>query len=127
MITKNKAKEQQLSLVARSSTKIVREPNTTKEELKSPHWLAAMQEVIDVLHTNKTWILVPQSPGMNLFGSKCVFKTKLKVDGIVDRYKARLVARGFSQFKRLDFGEIFSLVVKATTIRVVCSIIISSK
>ena len=62
----------------------MREPNTTKESVKSPHWLATMQEDIDVLHTNKTWILVPKSPGMNLVGSKWVFKTKLKVDGTID-------------------------------------------
>ena len=54
-----------------------------------------------------------------------MFKTKLKADGTIDRYKARLVARGFSQFKRVDFGEIFSLVVKATTIRVVIYIGVS--
>ena len=66
MITKNKAKEQHLSLISWGSAKIVREPNTTKEALKLPRWLAAMQEEIDVLHTNKTWILVPKSPGMNL-------------------------------------------------------------
>ena len=54
MITGHKAKEHHLSLVSRSSTKIVREPNTTKEALKSPHWLAAMQEEIDALHINKT-------------------------------------------------------------------------
>ena len=54
MIIRNKVKEQHLSLVAHSSTENVREPNTTKETLKSPHWLAAMQEEIVALHTNKT-------------------------------------------------------------------------
>ncbi|XP_015168473.1 uncharacterized mitochondrial protein AtMg00820-like [Solanum tuberosum] len=116
MITRHKAKEHHLSLVARSSTIIVREPNTTKEALRSPQWLATMHEEIDVLHTNKTWVLVPKSPGINLVGSKWVFKTKLKDDGTVDRYKARLVARGFSQFEEIDFEETFSLVVKVTTI-----------
>ncbi|XP_015169201.1 uncharacterized mitochondrial protein AtMg00810-like [Solanum tuberosum] len=67
-----------------------------------------MQEEIDALHTNKTWILVPKSPGINLVRSKWVFKTKLKADGIVDIYKARLVARGFSQLEGIDFEETFS-------------------
>ena len=44
MITIRKAKEHHLSLVAHSSKDTLREPNTIKEELKSPHWLAAMQE-----------------------------------------------------------------------------------
>ena len=54
MITRNKAKERHLLLIASSNTYIMREPNTTKETLKSPYWLAAMQEEIGVLHTNKT-------------------------------------------------------------------------
>ena len=86
-----------------------------------------MQEEISLLHTNKTSIFVPKSPDMNLVGSKWVFKTKLKVDGTIDRYKSRLVAMGFSQLQGLDFEEIFSFVVKAATIRVVLSIVVSSK
>ena len=70
---------------------------------------------------------MPKSRDKNLVGSKWVFKTKLKVDGTIDRYKSRLVAMGFSQFEGLDFKEIFSFVVKATTIKVVRSIVVSSK
>ena len=47
-----------------------------------------------------------------------MFKTKLKVDGTIGKYKSRLVAMGFSQLEGLDFEEIFSYVVKATTIKV---------
>ena len=64
---------------------------------------------------------------MNLVGSKWVFKKKLKVDGTIDRYKSRLVAVGFSHLERLDSKEIFCYVVKATTINVVLSIVVSSK
>ena len=49
---------------------------------------------------------------------KWVFKTKLKVDRTIDRYKSILVAMGFSHLEGLDFEEIFSYVVKATTIKV---------
>ena len=69
MITRHKAKENHLPLVARSRIKIVGEPNTTKEALTSPHWLAAMHEDIDTLHTNKISILVPKSLGINFVGS----------------------------------------------------------
>jgi len=86
-----------------------------------------MHEEINSLHTNKTWILVPKSPGINLVGSKWVFQTKLKAGGIVDRYKAGLMAREFSYLERIDFEEKFSHVVKTTTIRVVLSIAIRSK
>ena len=47
-----------------------------------------------------------------------MFKTKLKVDGTKERYSSRLVAMGFSQLEGLDFEEIFSYVVKSTTIKV---------
>ena len=58
---------------------------------------------------------------------KWVFKTKLKVDGTLDRYKSRLVEMGFSQLERLDYEEIFSYVVKATTVKVVLAIAVSFK
>ena len=58
---------------------------------------------------------------------KWVFKTKLKVDGTIDMYKSKLVAMGFSQLEGLDFEEILCYVVKATTIKVVLSIVVSSK
>lgn len=66
MITRHQVNEHHLSLVARSNKEILKEPNTTKEKLRSPHWLTATQEEINVLHTNKKWILVPKSPDMKL-------------------------------------------------------------
>ncbi|KAH0766684.1 hypothetical protein KY285_002555 [Solanum tuberosum] len=98
-----------LSFVARSNKDILREPNTTKEKLKSPHWLATIQKEINDFHTNKKWILEPKSPDINLVGSKWVFKTKLNPDGTIDRYKARLVARGFSQLEDIDLEKLLAL------------------
>lgn len=86
-----------------------------------------MQEEINSLYSNKTSTLVPKTASMNLVGSNWVFKTKLKANGTVDRYKARLITRGFSQLEGVDFEETSGLVVKATTIRVVLSVVISSK
>ena len=60
--------------------------------LKIPHWFKAMQEEIKALNHNHTWDLVPSPSIANVVGSKWVFKTKLNSDGIVERYKARLVA-----------------------------------
>ena len=54
--------------------------------------------------------------GRKLVGSKWVFKKKLNVAGKVEKYKARLVAKGYSQVEGIDFGEIFSLVAKMTSI-----------
>ncbi|GKV48197.1 hypothetical protein SLEP1_g55023 [Rubroshorea leprosula] len=77
-----------------------------------------MLEELDVLYKNNTWTLVPlPSANTNIMGSKWVFKTKLNPDGSVDRFKARLVARGFLQVPGVDFEEIFSPVLKPTTLR----------
>ena len=81
-----------------------------------------MQEEIKDLIQNRTWDLVPRPPTANIVGSKWVFKTKLKEDGTIDRYKAQLVARDFSQIPGLDFGETFSLVIKHTIIRLILSL-----
>ncbi|KAJ9705530.1 hypothetical protein PVL29_003532 [Vitis rotundifolia] len=80
---------------------------------------------IKALIQNRTWDLVLRPPTANIVGSKWVFKTKLKEDGTIDRYKARLVARGFSQIPGLDFGETFSPVIKHTTIRLILSLAVT--
>jgi len=62
---------------------------------------------------------------MNLVSSKWIFKVKTQSDGTIDRYKARLMARGFTQLPRLDYDETFSLVVKPGTIRLILNIDLS--
>lgn len=61
-----------------------------------------------------------------MVGCKCIFRIKRNPDGSVSRYKARLVARGFTQNPKLDFHETFSPVVKPTTMRVMLSIVITN-
>ncbi|KAH0728435.1 hypothetical protein KY284_004300 [Solanum tuberosum] len=85
-----------------------------------------VEKEINAFHTNKKWILEPKSPDINLVGPKWVFKTKLNPDGTIDSYKARLIARGFSQLEDIDLEKLLALWLKTTTIRVVLSIIISS-
>lgn len=84
--------------------------------------MSAMQEEMDALHANRTWDLVPPPSNTNIVGSKWVFRTKFKSDGSIDRYKARLVAQGFTQIPGSDFHHTFSPVVKAATVRVVLAL-----
>jgi hypothetical protein len=59
-------------------------------------WYGAMRDEIQALRSNNTWSLVPFHPSMNVVGSRWVYKIKHHVDGSIERYKAHLVARGFT-------------------------------
>ena len=101
------------------------EPHDVEEAINDPQWKEAMQTEYDALIKNKTWHLIPPQKGINVIGSKWVYKIKRKADGSLDRYKARLVAKGFKQRYGLDYEDTFSPVVKAATIRTVLSIAVS--
>jgi hypothetical protein len=81
-----------------------------------------MQAEITALASNNTWTLVPRRLDMNLVSSKWVFKIKTRSDGSIERYKGRLVARGFTQLPGLDYDETFSPVVKHGTIRLILTL-----
>ena len=63
--------------------------------------------------------------GRKSIGSEWLFKKKLNVEGKVEKYKSCLVEKGYSQGEGIDFGEIFSLVAKLTSIIFFLSIIIA--
>jgi hypothetical protein len=74
----------------------------------------------------KTWHLVPSHRATNVIDCKWVHKIKKrKQDRSVERYKARLVEKGFKQRNEIDYGDTFSPMIKAATIRVVLSLAVS--
>ena len=85
---------------------------------KFPHWQQAMNEEISVLESKGTWTLVPRPPDTSTVTCRWVFSVKHKADGTVERYKARLVARGFSQTYGIDYCETFSPVARMSSIRI---------
>ncbi|KAH9746316.1 hypothetical protein KPL70_004379 [Citrus sinensis] len=98
------------------------EPTTFHEALESSDvalWMTAMQEEIKALHKNKTWELVPLPHGRKAIGNKWVYKIKRDGNDQVERYRARLVVKRYAQKECIDFNEIFSPVVRLTTVRIV--------
>jgi histone deacetylase 1/2 len=103
----------------------VGETYTPTEALSDSNWRQVMEDEYNALIENKTWHLVPQSSNKNLIDCKWVYRIKKKADGSIDRYKARLVARGFKQRYVIDYEDTFIHVVKIATIRIVLSLSIS--
>ena len=66
---------------------------------------------------NNTWDVVPLSSNTSIIGSKWVYSLKVRSDGGIDRYKARLVAQGYKHEYGIDYEETFAPVVKMTTMR----------
>lgn len=98
------------------------EPSNFQEAIRSSDvslWMTAMQEEIEVLHRNKTWKLLALPEERKAIGNKWVYKIKRNSNDQVERYRARLVVKGYAQKEGIDFKEIFSPVVRFTTIRVV--------
>lgn len=75
-----------------------------------------MKYVYNALISNNTWTLVPHTSKMYLVGYEQVFTVKYNPDGTIQRYKSRLVAKGFQRITKVDYFETFSSVVKAATI-----------
>ncbi|CAI7889755.1 unnamed protein product [Closterium sp. NIES-54] len=99
----------------------VPEPKTLAEVLSgadAEKWKQSVKEEYDSLLENKRWELSELPPGKKAISSKLIFRHKYGPDGEQTRYKSRLVAEGFQQTKGKDFDEIFALVGKGTTLRV---------
>ena len=85
-------------------------------------WRKAIRSELASLHSKGTFRMEHLPLGRNAIGNKWVFKVKAKSDGSMDRFKARLVAQGFSQRAGVDYSETFSPVVKLNTPRTVLAI-----
>lgn len=101
------------------------EPKTYKQAVSCKYakeWKAAMQEELDAINVNNTWVLCDLPPGRKAVGSKWVFKLKMDGSGNIIRRKARLVAQGFSQKYGVDYDEVFAPVVRSSTFRLLLSV-----
>jgi len=100
-----------------SSVSSITIPKTLKEALDHPGWRQTMISEIQALDHNKTWELIPLPSGKKTVGCRWVYAIKVGPNGKVDRLKAQLVAKGYTQIYGLDYNDTFSLVAKMTIVR----------
>lgn len=99
------------------------EPSTYNEAIQcdeSPHWIEAMIEEYRSLIKNDTWQLVPLPPNRKAITCKWLYKKKINSTS-EPKFKARLVARGYSQKFGEDYDEVFAPVVRQSTLRTLLS------
>jgi hypothetical protein len=106
------------------------EPESFEEATSSGNaeqWKQAMDEEIQSLKQNQTWTLVEPPKNQQVIDNRWVYKIKRNEDGSVQKYKARLVARGFRQVAGVDYNETFSPVTKFDSIRMILCVAASEK
>jgi hypothetical protein len=88
------------------------DPRTFKQAMACPdahRWQEAAVDEVNTLVANGTWEIVNLPPGKKAIGSGWVFKVKRNADGSVERYKGRVVAKGYSQRPGIDYTDLFFL------------------
>ncbi|GJZ96713.1 zinc finger, CCHC-type containing protein [Tanacetum coccineum] len=73
-------------------------------------WKEAINDEMNSIMENNTWILSDLPPGCKPLGCKWIFKRKMKVDGTIDKFKSRLVIQGFRQKEGIDYFDTYALV-----------------
>ena len=87
---------------------------------ETPYWKEAINDEVESILRNHTWELVDLPPSSKPLGYKWIFKKKMKADGSIDKYKARLVIKGYKQKEGLDNFDTNSPV---TRISFICMLI----
>jgi len=93
------------------------EPEGYEEAKHNPEWQKAMQEEIYMIEKNCTWELVDRPSSKNVIGVKWIFRTELNADSTINKYKARLVVKGYAQIYGVDYSDTFAPVARMDTIR----------
>jgi hypothetical protein len=98
----------------------IQESQTYEQALASPdreQWIQAMNTKFQSLIKNHTWDLVQLPKGKKAVQNKWIYKVNYKSDGLVEKYKAGLMAKGFTQEVWVDFKETYSPVIRYNLIQ----------
>lgn len=97
-------------------------PSGFEEAISDPKWQAALEDELAMIDKKKTSQLVEKPQDGKVIGVKWVYCTKLNADGSVNKLKARLVVKGYSQNSGVDYSEIFAPVARLDTIRLLLTV-----
>lgn len=103
----------------------INEPQDIDEAQSSPrakYWKRAIEDELDSLTQRKTWMTTQLPEGKRCIGCRWIFKTKIDADGKIARYKARLVAQGFTQVKGINYNKTYSPVINFSVIKLLLAL-----
>ena len=101
------------------------DPKTFEEAMASRDsifWKEAVNDEMDSILSNNTWVLVDLPTGSKQIGCKWVFRRKYNTNGLIQTFKARLVAKGFKQREGVDYFDTYAPVIRTTSVHVLLAL-----
>jgi len=103
-------------------SEIIEEPISFKEVSSQKDWRTAIESKVQSIFKNTIWDIIDRLDNKTLITAKWIFRAKRNAEGIINKLKARIVARGFQQKKGIDYYEVFAVVVRWKTILVILAL-----
>jgi hypothetical protein len=90
--------------------------------VKNNEWIEAIKKELRMIEKNDTWVLMDKSSHKKAIEVKWVYRTKQNADSSINKYKVRLVVKGYAQVFGVDFLETFAPVARLDTIRLLLAL-----